>query len=43
LPLPSTLHSCIGVLTSLILLNIYFGTLTYAHGCFRLDHPPYHE
>lgn len=43
LPLPSTLHSCIRISTSLISLNNNFGTLTYAHGCFRLDYPPYHE
>jgi hypothetical protein len=43
LPLPSTLHSCIRTLTSLLSLNSSLGTLTYAHGCFRLDYPPYHE
>jgi len=41
--LPSTLYSCIRTTTSLFSLNHYFGTLFYAHGCFRLDYPPYHE
>jgi len=43
LPLPSTLHSCIWRITSLISLNNHFGTLIHAHGCFRFDYPPYHE
>lgn len=41
--LPSSLHSCIERITSLISLNNHFGTLIHAHGCFRLDYPPYHE
>jgi len=31
------------IITSLFSLNHCFGTLLYAHGCFRLDYPPYHE
>lgn len=39
----SSLYSCIQRVTSFISLNNHFGTLIYAHGCFRFDCPPYHE